>query len=149
MQPWFLPAWTAQITLTWQENVGRPVVRTIIAGLSIQWVWWQSLSHKSLVYNTYKKIFDLWWRNASLPHSLQHWKHMLCRKDLGHRGLLCLPSYPHQQIACKLIWNWESGEDMELEKVLKLALRSPHVHWHLHTSLHQQFAGTLKHILKK
>ena len=47
-----LNTWTAQITLTWQENVGRPVVRTIIAGLSIQWVWWQSLSHKSLVYNT-------------------------------------------------------------------------------------------------
>ena len=60
-------------------------------------------------------IFYLWWRNASLPSSLQHWKHMLCRKGLGHRGLLCLPSFPHQQISWKLIWNWETGEDMELE----------------------------------
>ena len=62
-----------------------------------------------------KKIFDLWWRNASLPHSLQHWKQMLCRKDLGHRGLLCLPSFPQEQFSWKLIWNWETGEDMELE----------------------------------
>ena len=53
--------------------------------------------------------------NASLPHSLQHWKQMLCRKDLGHRGLLCLPSFPQEQFSWKLIWNWETGEDMELE----------------------------------